>query len=118
MTGDSNWVFEATIPHFCHGASTFQSILNLVADTMHYETNAIHTTSLDLRHSQLVYLFNHNIASASSSKKEVRVTDMYFLHKLECGLGDIVGLPLLATITRAANHKNQKKTFPYSRSSF
>lgn len=42
---------------------------------------------------------------------------MYLLNKLENGLGDVAGLPLvtinLGMITRAVSHKNKNKTFPY-----
>lgn len=57
------------------------------------------------------------ITLASSGKNEVRATDMYLLNKLENGLGDVAGLPLvtinLGMITRAVSHKNKNKTLPY-----
>ena len=59
------------------------------------EVAPIPTKSLRLRHSLLVYLFNHNILSTSSSKNEVRVMDMYFLDKLEAGLGNVSGFRYL-----------------------
>ena len=42
----------------------------------------------------LVYLLNHNILPGSNSKNVMRVSNYYFLDKMEFGLGDIESIPL------------------------
>lgn len=92
ITYDPDWIFEAAIHKFFYGSVTRQRTGHdggMLVDRFYY-----HTSFLTLRHSLLVQLFNHNIVLASSGNNIVRVSNCYFLDKMEFGIGGIAGNPL------------------------
>ena len=119
VRGDPTWQFEVTLPKYTSSFSSFKTIVDPVTGDSRMESAPIPTKSLTLRHSLLVYLLNHNILPASSSKNEVRVMDVYFLDKLEAGLGNVSGIPIstiiLGAMSRTAGFKGAKKALPYAR---
>ena len=119
VQGDPTWQFELTLLKYSCSWTSFKQKADAVIREVRMESVPIPTKSLRLRHSILVYLFNHNIVPTSSSKNEVWVMDVYFLDKLEAELGNISGIPIstiiLGAMSRIAAFKSAKKTLPDAR---
>nr|XP_027083704.1 uncharacterized protein LOC113706005 [Coffea arabica] len=67
----------------------------------------------------LIYLFSSNIIPRASGTNEARTSDIYFLDKMEHGLGNIEGIPLGSIITNhmwtVVRSNDIKHAFPYPR---
>ena len=72
---------------------------------------------LSIRDRLAVYMMSFNIMSRSSSLKEVCISNLYLLHKMMHGPGDIAGIPLAAIIIdyilEVARTKREKKVFVF-----
>ncbi|XP_071911330.1 uncharacterized protein [Coffea arabica] len=77
------------------------------------------TSSFSKSQRLLIYLFASNIIPRASGTNEARTSDIYFLDKMEHGLGNIQGIPLGSIITNhmwaVVRSNDIKHAFPYPR---